>query len=155
MDGGRERKNCVFGGLSRMMRLPDLEGRWRVTREITDHRAGLTGQFTGEAVWSARNGGLIQTETGVMTYGTAPPMQATRRYLWQMQGADLVVLFEDGRPFHTVPAIDEEAVHDCPPDTYRVRYWFEGVDAFTTQWDVTGPRKDMRLVTTFARGPLK
>lgn len=153
MDGVAGGNNSAHGGRAQMMRLSDLEGRWRVTREITDHRAGLTGHFVGDAVWSTADDGLIQTEAGVLTYGTAPPMQATRRYLWQGQGTDLAVLFEDGRPFHTVPAAGAEALHDCPPDIYRVRYWFDGTDAFTTQWDVTGPRKDTRLLTKFTRPP--
>lgn len=139
-----------------MIQLGDLEGRWHVTREIMDHRANLAGQFKGEAIWSSPTEELIQneltqTETGMLTYGAAPPMQATRRYLWRAQDPDLVVLFEDGRQFHTVPAAGVEAVHDCPPDTYRVRYWFESRDAFTTRWDVTGPRKDARLTTRFTR----
>lgn len=153
MDGVPGGNNSVRAGGMQMMQLRDLEGRWRVSREITDHRAGLTGHFVGEAVWSAANDGLIQAEAGVLTYGTAPAMQATRQYLWQAQGTDLAVLFEDGRPFHTVPAPGQEALHDCPPDTYRVRYWFDAPDAFTTRWDVTGPRKDTRLLTTFTRQP--
>lgn len=134
-----------------MMELLHFEGRWSVVRGIKDQRAGLDGTFEGEAVWSADGDGLIQTEAGVLHYGTAPPMQATRRYLWRAQGTDLKLFFDDGRPFHTVPVAGQEALHDCPPDTYRVRYSFDGPDAFTTVWHVTGPRKDAVLTTQFTR----
>lgn len=133
-----------------MKRLLNLEGRWRVLRDIDDRLAGLTGQFEGEALWSLDTDGLVQTETGVMTYGTAPPMQATRRYLWREDAGGLHVFFDDGRPFHTVPPPGKEALHDCPPDTYRVRYSF-AADTFTTIWHVTGPRKDAVLSSVFTR----
>ncbi|GAB5445693.1 DUF6314 family protein [Gymnodinialimonas sp.] len=134
-----------------MKRLADLEGRWRVTREVDDRRAGLTGRFEGEAVWAPDAEGLIQTEEGVLSYGTAPPMQATRRYLWREEGGALRVFFEDGRAFHTVPKAGQVALHDCPPDIYRVRYTFDSAEVFTTIWHVTGPRKDAVLTTHFTK----
>lgn len=134
-----------------MIRLADLEGRWRVSRMIEDLRAGLKGQFEGEATWSPDADGLIQEEQGTLTFGTAPPMQATRRYLWRAEGAALSVLFDDGRAFHTVPQPGAEALHDCPPDTYRVRYTFEDTCKFSTRWHVMGPRKDVVLTTTFTK----
>jgi hypothetical protein len=134
-----------------MISLSDLEGRWSVERIITDLRAGLDGQFSGHAVWTPDANGLLQEEKGVLTYGTASPMQATRRYLWRETPTTLDVLFDDARPFHSVPDAGQEALHDCPPDTYRVRYTFNGRDAFSTRWHVTGPRKDAVLVTTFTR----
>lgn len=134
-----------------MIGLDDLEGRWSVSRVIEDRRADLMGRFEGEAVWMPDANGLIQDEQGTLIYGTATPMQATRRYLWRAQGPDLLVFFDDGRSFHTVPAPGDDALHDCPPDTYRVRYSFGAKDAFLTQWHVTGPRKDAVLRTQFTR----
>lgn len=133
-----------------MRHLTELQGRWQVRRHIDDRRAGLRGQFEGEAVWTPDTEGLIQTETGVLHYGDAAPMQATRRYLWREDARGLHVLFDDGRPFHRVPQPGREALHDCPPDTYSVWYAFDGA-AFTTVWHVTGPRKDMTLTTRFTR----
>ncbi|QXT38112.1 DUF6314 family protein [Gymnodinialimonas ceratoperidinii] len=136
-----------------MIALDWFAGRWVLTREITDYRADLVGRFTGSAVWTPQGDGLLQVEDGTLRYGSAPPMQASRRYLWQGQGqgAEIDVFFDDGRPFHRVPAPGQEALHDCPPDTYRVRYAFDGPDRFTTRWRVTGPRKDMLLETLFER----
>lgn len=134
-----------------MIRLAELEGHWQITRTIEDRRADLTGAFEGEATWSPDAEGLIQTEAGTLRYGNAAPMQATRRYLWRDQDGALRVFFEDGRAFHTVPLEGEEALHDCPPDTYKVRYSFPAPDRFTTRWHVTGPRKDAVLITQFTR----
>lgn len=134
-----------------MMKLHAFEGRWDITRQIEDQRAALTGHFTGTCVWTPDGDGLTQEETGTLTYGAAPPMQATRRYLWRTDGRATHVFFDDGRAFHTIPAPGEEALHDCPPDTYRVRYTFDGPDAFSTIWHVTGPRKDAVLTTRFTR----
>lgn len=134
-----------------MMRLADLEGRWQISRTIEDRRADLTGVFEGEATWSPDAEGLIQTEVGTLRYGNATPMQATRRYLWREQDGALRVFFEDGHAFHTVPLEGEEALHDCPPDTYRVRYTVETRGRFATRWHVTGPRKDAVLQTRFTK----
>jgi hypothetical protein len=134
-----------------MIGLAELEGRWTLTRKITDYRAELTGHFAGISTWTPRGDGLLQVEEGTLRYGAAAPMHATRRYLWRAEGQELLVFFDDGRPFHSVPQAGQEAVHDCAPDTYRVRYHWSGADAFTTQWRVTGPRKDMLLETRFER----
>lgn len=134
-----------------MKQLSEFEGRWSVARVITDARAGLEGRFEGEAIWSPDADGLVQEERGVLHYGSAPPMQATRRYLWRQEAGALRVLFEDGRAFHTVPTDGSTALHDCPPDTYRVQYEFNGSESFITRWRVTGPRKDAILLTQFTR----
>lgn len=134
-----------------MKRLAELEGRWQVVRTIDDRRAGLLGRFTGETRWVADPDGLVQVEEGTLIYGNAAPMQATRRYLWREDPSGLQVFFDDGRPFHTVPSDGAEAVHVCPPDTYRVRYMFEAPGHFATQWHVTGPRKDAILNTRFEK----
>lgn len=133
------------------MNLSDLEGLWRLGRVIEDRRAGLTGRFEGEARWSRDGGGMVQEESGMLRYGMSTPMRATRRYLWRADDAGLCVLFDDGRPFHIVPEAGDEAVHDCPPDTYRVRYAFDLPRRFTTTWHVIGPRKDATLTSHFTR----
>ena len=134
-----------------MIGLEELEGRWQVSRVIADARAGLEGRFEGEAVWTPDADGLVQEERGVLRYGEAAPMQATRRYLWREAAGALNVFFEDGRAFHTVPTTGEEALHDCPPDSYRVRYTFENAMQFSTRWHVAGPRKDVVLTTEFIK----
>ena len=134
-----------------VMDLADLEGHWRLGRVIEDRRAGLTGRFEGEARWTRDGSRLVQDESGLLRYGVAAPMRATRRYVWHADDAGLNVLFEDGRPFHIVPAAGDMALHQCPPDAYRVLYVFDLPGRFTTTWHVTGPRKDATLTSIFTR----
>ena len=134
-----------------MISLSDLEGRWRLDRVIEDARTGVTGRLEGEALWRPDAAGLVQEESGVLHYGDAPPMQATRCYLWRAAGDALEVFFEDGRPFHVVPQAGAEAVHHCDPDLYRVTYDFDLPKRFTQVWRVTGPRKDARIISRFTR----
>ena len=39
--------------------------------------------------------------------------------------------------------------HDCPPDSYRVRYDFRAWPRWQAEWRVTGPRKDYGIVSRF------
>jgi len=134
-----------------MIRLADLEGRWRLDRRIEDRRAGIIGRFEGEAVWHADGAGLRQEETGLLHFGTAPPMQASRVYLWRESETGLEVFFEDGRPFHSLSADRLQDRHWCDPDTYDVTYQLATWPDWHQVWDVTGPRKDMRLTSRFRR----
>jgi len=134
-----------------MITLADLSGSWRLTRRIVDHRAAENGDLTGICRWSKDGVGLRQDEAGVMHFGTAPPMQASRAYLWRAAGASLIVLFEDGRPFHRLGPGQLRDRHHCPPDTYDVVYDFTRWPDWTQIWQVTGPRKDLRIESRFQR----
>lgn len=136
------------------MELGAFEGRWRLTRTIQDARAGRPGRFDGVAVFEPGSGGLWYREVGTLTLEGAAPMAASRGYLWRDGGAGTVaVLFEDGRFFHRFdPGAERpEAVHDCAPDTYRVRYDFRDWPAWRVDWRVTGPRKDYAMVSRYER----
>ena len=80
-------------------------------------------------------------------------MQAERRYLWREAGARVEVFFEDGRPFHSFdpdeprPAAD----HWCDPDSYSVHYDFSTWPAWTSEWQVSGPRKDYTMHSAYRR----
>ena len=134
-----------------MISLADLAGRWALDRRIDDRRAGLTGRLSGTCVWRAEGEGFVQHETGVLHYGDAPPIRAERRYLWRAEGDGLAVFFEDGRPFHRLGPGRTSDRHVCTPDTYDVTYVFDGVDAFSTTWVVTGPRKDQLIHSLYTR----
>lgn len=123
-------------------------GGWRISRVITDRRAGTTGWFDGRADLRADPaGGLIWVETGQLRLGDGPVLSATRRYLWQEQGARITVLFEDGRYFHDFDpsGAGAQAHHDCPPDVYDVVYDFADWPRWRCTWKVRGPRKDYRM----------
>ena len=134
---------------------PALEGflgTWRITREITDARAGATAAFAGEVRFHPGQGGLIYDETGQLLLPGQPPMVATRRYVWRADGALIALYFDDGRPFHAIgPGGRPEDSHDCPPDRYDVCYDFTAWPVWSARWRVRGPRKDYVSLTRFQR----
>src|SRR5690606_1694750 len=81
-----------------------------------------------------------------------PPLTATRTYLWAEAPGRLVVAFADGGPFHDFAAGDPapEAEHPCGEDLYRVCYDFRRWPRWRSVWRVTGPRKDLVIVSAFA-----
>jgi hypothetical protein len=132
-----------------MIRLDDLEGVWRLTREIEDRRGGVAGRLEGTSRWLRDADGLRQEEEGVLTMGAGPSMQARRVYLWRAAGDGIEVLFEDGRPFHGLGSGRLSDRHWCDPDTYDVGYDFTRWPHWTQRWRVTGPRKDAVILSRF------
>ena len=133
------------------MRLADFEGVWQLDRRIEDRRAGVTGRLNGQAVWVPGQGGLVLTETGTLQYGDGAPMQAERRYLWREDAGGIAVFFDDERVFHWFSAGKTTALHDCPPDLYRVSYDLTGWPHWSAEWQVNGPRKDYRMQSLYHR----
>lgn len=134
------------------MRLAAFAGDWTIEREIEDIRAGTPGRFVGTARFSPVAEGLAYAEEGLISLGGSAGVQAVRRYLWRDGGANAIeVLFEDGRFFHRFYADEDTpaAVHDCPPDQYRVRYDFSRWPRWRAEWRVRGPRKDYAMVSRY------
>jgi hypothetical protein len=135
------------------MRLSAFAGDWIIARTIEDVRGGRSGRLDGQARFVPdAGGGLVYAEEGLLTLGGGPPARAGRRYLWRDGGAGAIeVRFEDGRFFHRFYADEERpsAVHDCPPDQYRVRYDFARWPRWTAEWRVRGPRKDYAMATLY------
>ena len=103
-------------------RLADLGGAWQLSRQI-DHADGTKAQFAGQALFTPDEDGLIYRERGALRLPQSRIMHAERTYLWRAgQGAALDVLFDDGRPFHSLAPDAAQAVHWCDPDTYKVEY---------------------------------
>ena len=69
--------------------------------------------------------GLHYTETGQLTL-IDTTFTAERTYLWSAPTPGQIALqFADQREFHSFAlGPNPAAVHDCPPDTYRVAYDF-------------------------------
>ena len=132
-----------------MITLADLAGRWRLTRQIIDVRADLVGHLEGVCDWLPDAAGLRQVEQGVLHYGDTPPMQASRSYLWRATPQGLAVFFDDGRPFHHLRAGDLTDRHWCDPDTYDVTYDLGRWPDWTQSWKISGPRKDMQILSRF------
>jgi len=130
--------------------LPDFAGRWRIGRRIEDRAGGNAARFDGQGVFTPDGGGLDYAETGILHSG-GRRLTATRSDLWRPDPGGIAVLFADGRPFHVIgPGPVPDAVHDCPPDLYRVRYDFSVWPVWTATWQVTGPRKDYILRSRYA-----
>lgn len=125
--------------------LADFEGTWNLTRQIT-HDTGARATFDGRAIWTPDAQGMQYRESGQLKMPGSPAMQAERRYLWR---DPLEVYFADGRFFHQIPAMGGTAQHWCDPDTYLVQYDFEAWPAFSTVWQVTGPKKAYEMISHY------
>ncbi len=132
-------------------------GRWTVLREIQDEFSGNRGRLEGQALVRADEDDpekMVYEESGTLEMESAPPLSATRKYLWTLSPAPQVIQvhFEDGRPFHQIDlnCTMPFDTHFCPPDMYDVtfdlRYW----PAWKVEWHVRGPKKDYRLWTRYA-----
>ncbi len=133
-----------------------FEGSWQIVRRIDDRRAGTqhamhgTGRFQPASFEPAT---LVYDEH-LVWQPAGHTMTGVRRYLVaDIAGAAARVLFDDGRPFHTLDlsAGSCPVHHDCPPDVYAGAYRVLDRDRFTVRWTIAGPRKDSLLFTTFAR----
>jgi hypothetical protein len=134
--------------------LERFKGLWRLDRRIVDQRNNQSGVFQGEAKLTASTNGLDYLEKGLLSFGTAPPMPSVRSYEWRgIDNERIAVHFQDGRYFHTFCACNtqERAEHVCDPDRYVVDYEFLSPTYWTQAWNVTGPRKNYRMISEFRR----
>ncbi len=132
--------------------LSALAGDWRLTREIR-HDDGSCHRFEGTACFQWSGPRLIEDQTGTLDIGTATPLVATRRYVWTAEAGRIEVLFDDMRPFHTIPlnTVRPETTHLCPPDRYHVAYDFAEFPSWTAIWRVEGPRKSYVMDSRYTR----
>lgn len=130
-----------------------LEGRWRLTRLIV-HEDGTEHRFDGTARFRRSGKRLIEDEDGVLRgLPDATEMKATRRYVWTQDKSRIEVLFDNMRPFHTIPTgvARPETTYLCPPDRYRVSYDFSSQRHWTSVWRVEGPKKSYVMTSEFRR----
>jgi hypothetical protein len=138
-------------GMTGLVSLAALEGRWRLTRLIRN-ADGSEATLDGTAVFRRAGLRLVQEEDGWLALpGSAAPLRATRRYVWTAEKARLEVLFEDNRPFHTVPlgVARPATTYLCDPDRYAVSYDFTGWPHWRSVWRVEGPRKDYVMTSDY------
>ena len=107
------------------------------------HDDGSEQTFRGCSVFQWSGPRLIEDQTGELNIGTDRPLVASRRYVWTTEEGRIEVLFDDMRPFHTIPLRVEhpETTHLCPPDRYQVAYDFSAFPDWSAVWRVDGPRK--------------
>ena len=125
--------------------LADFIGSWSVSRQIT-HHGGPNAQLTGTAVWRLIRGGALYHETGQLKIAGQGAMTAEQRYIWR---DDLSVWFDETRFFHNVPVLGGAVGHFCSPDQYDGTYDFSRWPVWSVTWDVSGPRKAYRSVTSY------
>lgn len=110
-------------------------------------------RLTGTAIFTDHRDGLLFEESGRMVMG-AFRGETSRSYLFAApQGSQCEVRFADGRPFHRLDLAEggDEVRHDCAPDLYRGRYRVMDQNRWTLAWRITGPRKDLVMVSRFTR----
>lgn len=130
-----------------------LEGGWHLERRIDDRRAGDRGRFDGGAVFHAEEGSLLYREDGRLVIGDhgGPAMQFYA-YTFPDKGR-AEVCFRDGRPFHDLDLTTGRwtTTHLCDPDRYEGEFTVLDADTWRVAWQVTGPRKDLVLDSTYRR----
>jgi hypothetical protein len=141
-----------------------LCGAWRLTRRVVDRASGVAGMVAGQLIirpvgrrLSWQESGLFSWRVGGRTAGVPPSALRTvsisRQLFLAETGGSWGMTFSDGRPFHPW-ILDRAVVHPCAEDTYSglIRVDESGT-RMRTLWDVIGPAKDQRLITSFSLIP--
>ena len=112
----------------------------------------MTGRLTGQADFIPEPGVLLYREQGVLRFG-GHDSAATQSYVFTPNGPAATVTFADGQPFHALDLATgvADVLHGCPPDDYRGRYCVVSPARWQLAWRITGPRKDLCIVTRYTR----
>jgi hypothetical protein len=128
-------------------------GIWGLSRRIIDRRAGIIGRLSGTAQFQPDQTWLSYEESGHLRYGGHSGM-ASQSYRWGiLDNGQIDVCFKDGRLFHRLDLSEGMAMvdHQCAADHYRGFYRLLSEDRWVASWHVTGPRKDLTLVSLYHR----
>ena len=138
----------------KMRQIDDFIGQWQLERQIDDARAGRMMHFAGTACLSNTGPDVWHYhESGILSTPGHADMVAEQTYLWRPHSDGIGVYFSDGRFFHAFDPDSGQPVaeHFCDPDQYDVQYDFRNWPEWRTNWRVSGPRKDYRIVNHFCR----
>jgi hypothetical protein len=138
--------------------IPDLGrylcGRWQIARDLVDRARNVVGTFSGIATVIAQDATTLHyVEEGTVDFDGYRG-EAVRRYSYDLRDdGSAMVRFADGRDFHVLDlrAGVARARHDCGDDVYLGRIRARSIDRLETRWRVTGPGRDLVLVTQFQR----
>ena len=141
-----------------LWRVADLKefllGSWNMDRLVIDHARTTIGRLEGKVTFRPFGPNLLYEETGTLILGEHRG-DAGQTYRYDFPDGDrrALVRFRDGRPFHDLDLSSgqDRPHHWCPPDLYEGVVLALGPAAWSTEWKVTGPRKDYDLVTTYSR----
>jgi len=126
----------------------DLVGEWTLTRRLVDRRAGQFGRAYGTLTIAPAGPDLRWSEVAELHWAGHIVPVTRNLHINRIEG-EWWTTFTDGRPFHPW-RLDEPVVHPCAADTYRGRLTLAG-DELRVLWDVTGPTKQQRIITTHRR----
>ncbi len=90
-------------------------------------------------------------ESGELQIGYSR-IESVRSYTLNTGDERVEVLYPDMRPFVCISAKPVQRVHHhCGEDEYRGRFFFLNQHLLVEVWEVVGPRKNYRSITTFTR----
>lgn len=131
-----------------------IQGEWRLSRALSDHRAGVDARFEGHLRLSPEGDAILAQEEGAWVDAPWGALPGMRRDRWSMEGDQVVVRFDHGGEFHRyvpVPQGDVAVQHPCGQDFYDGVYTFDLPDRWRLRWRVIGPKKDYTLDTALTR----
>jgi hypothetical protein len=135
-----------------------LEGDWGLSRTINDVRQNMPGVMTGRIAlvkYSDEQGNLAlkYREEGELQFGDYRET-VHRTYDFSFPEAHrALVRFSDGRIFHELDLSTGfcEVEHLCAEDIYRGRFRVVARDAWLSNWDISGPSKELILDNRYQR----
>jgi hypothetical protein len=136
-----------------------LLGAWRLERSITDHRSGMAGSFSGEAILAAADAGAQlperahYEESGELQFGAHRSSARRTLDFVRLSGGCVLLCFADGRPFIEVDLSEGACrrTHDCGQDIYEIEMDVISEDLVQERWRVRGPAKDYSALTALRR----
>jgi hypothetical protein len=133
-----------------------LRGAWRLDRQLTDHRSGCRGTFTGEAEFAVTSEPAVvnYTEQGRICFGGHQGPAFRMLVFRGLPGGSVDVRFADGRPFYRLDLATGRwrAKHVCAGrDDYVVTFRVLSPDLVEERWRAVGPDKDYVSLTVLER----
>ncbi|MBC8267541.1 MAG: hypothetical protein H8E36_02215 [Rhodospirillaceae bacterium] len=137
-----------------------LEGNWLLSRTINDLRLNTPGVMNGQIAITRQADGqgepaLKYWEDGELQFGDYRET-VHRSYDFRFPQAHRArVHFTDGRIFHELDLSSGycEVEHLCDPDIYRGRFQIVANDLWLSNWNISGPSKDLILDNRYQRLP--
>ena len=133
-----------------------LAGAWSFDRVI-EGQGSMKGLATFTPLDAER---LAYREQGRLKLQNGTELEAQREYVFRKRDRGFEVSFKETPPrlFHAIElaasddgVLSGSAGHLCNLDHYQSSYTFRGDGGFVVRHDVSGPRKDYTMVTTYMR----